>query len=355
MHTASNTCHSGALWIDTHCHLDAAEFAADRNTMREHARQQGVALCVLPAVHAGNFVQVQALAHQWGDAYALGIHPLYVPHAVPDDLLVLEQMLTQHQGDPRLVAVGEIGLDYFVPALCTPAMRARQQHFFVEQLKLAQRFGLPVILHTRRALDAVLHGLRQVQNQVQSQMRNQTQTPEHSHAHRAEQFSTEQNGAAQSGSTIGSAGTCGTGNTDNTGITALGSANIGGIAHAFSGSLQQAQQCLALGLKLGLGGALTYERASRLRGLAATLPLSALVLETDAPDMPPSWLYTSAQQRASGQIQGRNTPAELPRIGQTLADLRGMALQAVCRATTVNALQALPRLAQVARNSGIAE
>ena len=313
MHTACNPCPSSATWIDTHCHLDAAEFAPDRDDVRQRARAQGVALCVLPAVHAGNFVQVQALAHQWGDAYALGIHPLYVPHAAPDDLLVLEHMLAQHQGDPRLVAVGEIGLDYFVPELCTPAMRARQQHFLVEQLKLAQRFGLPVILHTRRALDAVLHGLRQVLHQTGANSNGSYSKP---------------------------------GNPSQSAV---------GIAHAFSGSLQQAQQCLTLGLKLGLGGALTYERASRLRGLAATLPLSALVLETDAPDMPPSWLYTSAQQRASGQTQARNTPAELPRIGQVLADLRGMALQAVCRATTVNALQALPRLAQVARNSGVAE
>ena len=297
MHTASNTCHSNGLWIDTHCHLDAAEFAADRNTMRQHAREQGVALCVLPAVHAGNFVRVQALAHQWGDAYALGIHPMYVPHAAPDDLLVLEQMLAQHQSDARLVAVGEIGLDYFVPELCTPDMRERQGYFFVEQLKLARRFGLPVILHTRRALDAVLHGLRQAQPLI-----------------------------ADAGQK---------------------NCSMGGIAHAFSGSLQQAQQCMALGLKLGIGGALTYERASRLRGLAATLPLSAWVLETDAPDMLPSWLYASAQQRASGQAQGRNTPCELPRIGQVLADLRGTTAQAICKATAGNALCALPRLAQL--------
>ena len=299
MHTASNTCPSGAKWIDTHCHLDAAEFAADRNTMRQHAREQGVALCVLPAVQAGNFVQVQALAHQWGDAYALGIHPMYVPHAAPDDLLALEHMLAQHQSDARLVAVGEIGLDYFVPEFCTPAMRERQWHFFIAQLKLARRFGLPVLLHTRRALDAVLHGLRQVQPLTA--------------------------GAGQK------------------------NCSIGGIAHAFSGSLQQAQQCLALGLKLGVGGALTYERASRLRGLAASLPLSAWVLETDAPDMPPSWLYTSAQQRASGQSQARNTPAELPRIGQVLADLRGCSVSAISQATTANALHALPRLAQAAQ------
>jgi TatD DNase family protein len=118
----------------------------------------------------------------------------------------------------------------------------------------------------------------------------------------------------------------------------------GGIAHAFNGSLQQAQAFLALGFKLGFGGALTYDRALQLRRLATELPLSALVLETDAPDIPPHWLYTPAEQRAAGQPQGRNEPAELPRIAQVLADLRGVSLDEIARATSANAREALPRL-----------
>jgi TatD DNase family protein len=98
----------------------------------------------------------------------------------------------------------------------------------------------------------------------------------------------------------------------------------GGIAHAFNGSLQQAQAFIALGFKLGFGGAVTYDRALQLRRLAAELPASALVLETDAPDIPPHWLYTPAEQRAAGQPQGRNAPAELPRIAEVVAGLRGM-------------------------------
>ncbi len=117
-----------------------------------------------------------------------------------------------------------------------------------------------------------------------------------------------------------------------------------GIAHAFNGSLQQAQAFVALGFKLGFGGALTFERARQLRRLAATLPLSALVLETDAPDMPPHWLYRSAAERASGWPQGRNTPAELPRIAATVAELRGTTPALLAEATTRNALEALPRL-----------
>ena len=119
----------------------------------------------------------------------------------------------------------------------------------------------------------------------------------------------------------------------------------GGIAHAFNGSLQQAQAFIALGFKLGFGGAVTYDRALQLRRLAAELPASALVLETDAPDIPPHWLYTPAEQRAAGQPQGRNAPAELPRIAEVVAGLRGLPLAALARSTSANACVALPRLA----------
>ncbi|MEY4122772.1 MAG: hypothetical protein RLZZ457_1610 [Pseudomonadota bacterium] len=119
---------------------------------------------------------------------------------------------------------------------------------------------------------------------------------------------------------------------------------VGGIAHAFNGSMQQAQTFIALGFKLGFGGALTYDRALQLRRLAVELPLSAIVLETDAPDIPPHWLYTTAEQRAAGVPQGRNEPAELPRIAQVLADLRGIPVAEVAAVTDANAHQALPRL-----------
>ena len=272
------------MWIDTHCHLDAAEFDADRGAVRAKARAQGVALCVIPAVERSHWAAVAQLAAQQGDAYALGIHPLYVPQASEEDLLALDQALTVRQGDPRLVAVGEIGLDFFVPALCEPAMRERQWRFYTAQLKLAQKHQLPVILHVRRSADLLLKGLRQCPV-------------------------------------------------------------VSGIAHAFNGSAQQAGHFVAMGFALGFGGALTYERALQLRRLACDLPLAALVLETDAPDMPPHWLYQTAEQRALGQAQGRNSPAELPRIAQVLADLRGLALHDLAQASTHNALRVLPKLA----------
>ncbi len=273
-------------WIDSHCHLDAAEFAADATAVRARAASLQVVHCVLPAVEVGNFEAVRVLAHVGGDSYALGIHPLYVAQADDGDLAELDAQLLRYRDDPRLVAVGEIGLDYFVPDLCQPPLRQRQEYFYLEQLKLARKHGLPVLLHVRRSADQLLKGLR---------------------------------------------------------ATAPGQ-NWQGIAHAFNGSEQQAQAFLALGFKLGFGGALTFERALQLRRLASSLPLSALVLETDAPDMPPHWLYQSAAQRAGGARQGRNEPGELPRIGAELAALRSIAVDALADAVKRNTLAALPRL-----------
>jgi TatD DNase family protein len=272
-------------FIDTHCHLDAPEFGASGPAIRAEAARLQVALCVLPTVEVANFEAVRTLAHAGGDSYALGIHPLYVKAAQDADLDRLDAALQHYRDDPRLVAVGEIGLDFFVPELCVNPLRERQQHFYVAQLKLARKYGLPVVLHVRRAVDQVLKGLRTVAR-----------------------------------------------------------SDWHGIAHAFNGSAQQAQSFIDLGFKLGFGGALTYERALQLRRLAASLPLDALVLETDAPDMPPHWLYRTMQQRVSGEAQGINSPAELPRIGAELAALRGVSLADLAEATTRNALAALPRL-----------
>ena len=144
------------VWIDTHCHLDAPELAADVAAVRRRAAAAGVAHCVLPAVQVANFENVRLMAHQFGDSYALGIHPLCTPRAQDADLALLDAALARHADDPRLVAVGEIGLDYFAPGLDD----ARQQHFYREQLRLARKHGLPVVLHVRRSADKLLKHLR---------------------------------------------------------------------------------------------------------------------------------------------------------------------------------------------------
>lgn len=278
------------VWTDTHCHLDAPEFGGAAAEVFARARAAGVQGFVLPAVERANWAAVRDLAHVHGAAYALGIHPLYVHRADEADLDALAQALQSQRGDPRLVAVGEIGLDHLVPG----TDRARQERFYRAQLKLAQGAGLPVILHVRRSADALLAGLRRLP------------VP-------------------------------------------------GGIAHAFNGSPQQAQQFVAMGLRLGFGGAMCHERALQIRALAASLPDHVPVLETDAPDMPPPWLYARAEQRARGQAHGRNEPAELPRIAQALAGLRGWTLQQTAQQTTANALAALPRLAALQALRGLSE
>lgn len=277
----------GVRWIDTHCHLDAPEFGERSDEVRLRARALGVSCCVIPAVSCDSFEAVRRLAHAHGDAYCLGIHPLYVAQARDNALMVLAQALDQYRDDPHLVAVGEIGLDFFVPELCTEPLRSRQMTFFKAQLELARRFDLPVVLHSRRAVDTVHACLRAV-------------TP-------------------QRGGWLG-------------------------IAHAFSGSDQQAEMLCALGLKLGFGGAATFERATRLRSLVRTRSLNDIVLETDAPDIAPHWLYVSAQDRAQGRQPVPNSPAELPAIGAVMSELRGLSLPDMAYATTSNALAALPRL-----------
>ena len=277
------------IWIDTHCHWDAPEFDADRDELRAVARAAGVAHCVIPAIGRVDWQSVRELAHRWGDSYALGIHPLYTGSAADSDIDALAQLLEANRDDPRLVAIGEIGLDFFVPGLDAE----RQIWFYQEQLKLARRFGLPVILHVRKSSDQLLKGLRQWPVQ-------------------------------------------------------------GGIAHAFNGSEQQARHFIERGFALGFGGAVTYDRALHLRRLLQVLPVESLVIETDAPDIPPHWLYTTAQAREQGLPQGRNQPAEIPRIAGVMQQVRAegavgaaeqLGLADWQRITSANACRVLPKLA----------
>lgn len=144
------------MLIDTHCHLDADEFDADRDAVVARARAAGVALMVLPAAHVGHFAQTAEIARRYGCAYAFGIHPLWIDRSREDDIGVLRAAVAAAMDDPRFVAVGEIGLDFYVPGLDTE----RQEWFYREQLKIARDFGLPVILHVRRSQDALLKYLR---------------------------------------------------------------------------------------------------------------------------------------------------------------------------------------------------
>ncbi|MGL5631127.1 MAG: TatD family hydrolase [Azovibrio sp.] len=250
------------MWIDSHCHLDAPEFSEDRAAIWQQAQAAGVKTILIPAIGLDNCNDVDDCCTRYpGCLPAYGIHPMYVDNASTTDLERLEERLKTHPP----VAIGEIGLDGYIPQ----TNRELQEFFFVEQLKLARKYQLPVILHVRQAIDPILKHLRRIQ------------VP-------------------------------------------------GGIAHAFNGSLQQAEVFIKLGFKLGFGGTLTYEGSRRIRSLAQNLPLENMVLETDAPDIPPSWLP-----------RGRNTPDQLPRIGAVLAELRGISIEEIAHGTTANTLSVL--------------
>jgi TatD DNase family protein len=262
------------MWIDTHCHLDAAEFGDASGAVAARAQAEGVSLIVIPAVERGNFSVVATLAERHANCtYALGIHPIFVPQAREEDLALLRETVAAAIDDPRFVAIGEIGLDFFVPRMNESPLREKQERFLGEQLKIARDFDLPVLLHVRRSQDMVLKHLRRI-------------------------------------------------------------AVKRGIAHAFNGSFQQAGTFIDLGFKLGFGGAMTFTRALQIRRLAAGLPLDSIVLETDAPDISPAWVHPA-----------RNSPEQLPRIGEALADLRNTEAAQIARITTDNAHGALPRLA----------
>ncbi len=261
------------MLVDSHCHLDAAEFGGAPDEVARQAADAGVRWMVVPAVEAGNFSAVAALAATLPNCvYGLGIHPMYVRQADDGDLRLLREHVAAALPDPRFVGIGEIGLDFFIPELKDGPLRERQEYFYVEQLKIAREFDLPVILHVRRSQDVLLKHLRRVRV-------------------------------------------------------------AGGIAHAFNGSTQQAQAFIDLGFVLGFGGAMTYPRALQIRRLAASLPASAIVLETDAPDIAPEWLHP-----------GINAPVQLPRIAAVLAELRGQPLADIERQTSENVARVLPRL-----------
>ncbi len=253
------------MLIDTHCHLDLIK--SDSGTVMQAAMAENVQAVIVPGVDRQNFSKVIELNAAFPTAfYALGIHPLSVADAKPSDLDDLAAFVEASQP----IAIGEIGLDYYLQRDNVE----QQQTFFKRQLQLAQQFDLPVILHVRGAIAAVLKCLRD---------------------HPV----------------------------------------VGGIAHAFNGSFQQAEQFIKLGFKLGFGGAMTYDRAQKIRRLATELPLSSIVLETDSPDMAPAWLEKSQQ----------NTPVQLYKIATVLAELRQMSLNTVIAQTTANAVSLFPRLA----------
>lgn len=248
--------------IDTHCHLDVEAFDIDREGVMQRARDAGVTRFVVPAIDADHWQNVVRLQEQETDiSIALGMHPVFMERHSPSHLHALSAAVSS----ARPVAIGEIGLDYYIEN----ADRNAQQDLLSAQLDIAAGSNLPVILHVRKAHDDIIKLLRR---------------------HPVK----------------------------------------GGIVHAFNGSHQQADKYLEMGFKLGFGGMLTYERSRKIRALAKALPVEALVLETDAPDM------TVASHQG-----GRNSPEYLPECLQALAELRDESIETLARQSTANARQVL--------------
>ncbi|MBW9622093.1 metal-dependent hydrolase [Escherichia coli] len=233
-------------FIDTHCHFDFPPFSGDEEASLQRAAQAGVGKIIVPATEAENFARVQALAEKYQPLYAaLGLHPGMLEKHSDVSLDQLQQALERRPA--KVVAVGEIGLDLFGD---DPQFE-RQQWLLDEQLKLAKRYDLPVILHSRRTHDKLAMHLKR---------HNLSRT---------------------------------------------------GVVHGFSGSLQQAERFVQLGYKIGVGGTITYPRASKTRDVIAKLPLASLLLETDAPDMPLNGFQGQA-----------NRPEQAARVFAVLCELR---------------------------------
>ncbi|MCK6251121.1 TatD family hydrolase [Pseudomonas fragi] len=251
--------------IDTHTHLDFPDFDADRLQLLADSRALGVERMVVLGVYQSNWQRMWDLVQTDSQLHAaFGLHPVYLNEHRPEHVLELEQWLSRLAGHPQLCAVGEIGLDYFLPELD----RDDQQQLFEAQLQLAADFKLPALLHVRRSHAQVIATLKRFKLQR------------------------------------------------------------GGIVHAFAGSREEAREYIKLGFKLGLGGAATWPQALRLRKVIADLPLDAIVLETDAPDMAPA-MYPNQ----------RNSPQHLPDICRALAEIMGISPEQLAKATTANACE----------------
>ena len=264
-----------AMCLDTHCHLDASEFDLDREAVIERAVATGVAGVLIPAVQAKDFDAVKQLAHHAAHKLPATCYTLGI-HPMYTPQAQKQDIATLKQAiETSLDDPRFVGIGEIGLDYFVPELDGEvQAYFFEEQLALAEQFNLPVILHVRRSQDAIVKALR------------------------SKKIS-------------------------------------GGIAHAFNGSFQQAENFMKLNFVMGFGGAMTHPRALQIRRLAKELPADSIVLETDAPDIPPVWL--------SGEVVSRNEPGELPQISSELAQLRDALVSQTQHICTQNTLRVMPR------------
>jgi TatD DNase family protein len=262
-------------WVDTHCHLDAPEFDSTLSEIISSAVDKGIKAILLPTVQASDWEQAKNVATQYSNQIPGLVYTLGIHPLYINQAQESDIEILKNQIEQSLDDPRFVGIgEIGLDYFVEGLDPQRQEYFFHKQLDLAQQFQLPVILHVRRSQDAILKALRK--RKVPS-----------------------------------------------------------GIAHAFNGSHQQAEQFIELGFKLGFGGAATYDRALQIRRLLNELPLESIVTETDAPDIPPAWLKEEGCQF--------NEPALLPRIAQQLASVRGISEESFSKAVWQNAMQVLPR------------
>ena len=264
--------------IDTHTHFDVADFDHDRQHLAVQAKQVGVEALVLIGFVESRFDELihthQQLQH-WENVpqsyLAPGLHPFYIEQHRQAHLQRLEQVLKQHD----CVAIGEIGLDTFLKQHKRPDSFAKQQHYFNAQLELATHYQKPVLLHIRKAHAEALAILK------------------------AQKF------------------------------------KLGGIAHAFSGGVEEAKALVKLGFKIGVTGQITNPNAKKLHQVVQAIGAERLVIETDCPDMTPLCCQTSTEHRT------RNTPVNLPYILDSLAQTLGQPQDQLAEQLWQNSLAAL--------------
>ena len=250
-------------FFDTHCHLDFATFDSDRSELIAACTTAGIGGMVVPGTEPGQWPGCQRLADVFPSLFfAVGIHPWWV------EKISLREDISAVLGQALLPlphrALVAIGECGLDGAISTSM--ELQQRFLEPQLAFAKDRGLPVILHSHRAHNEMIRLLKKYKLEK------------------------------------------------------------GGVVHGFSGSVELAQRYWQMGFYLGIGGVITYERAKKTRETVASMPLSSLLLESDAPDMP-----------LSGCQGQRNTPLAIIEVAQVLARLRGQTLDEVAAQTLCNA------------------
>ena len=270
--------------IDSHCHIDEEAYAADRDEMLQRQKDGGIEAIVIPCVDKYSISGIMDVCRRWrGFCYpVLGLHPQNVADDWQEQLDILHQAMLAHVGEgldisERIVAIGEIGLDYHY----TREYDEAQHEVFRTQLRWARELDLPVIIHSRDATADCLNIVREV--------------------------------ISQQPSAVGS--------------TAAGYHDLRGVIHCFSGSAEVAQQWLDMNMYLGIGGVLTFKN-SRLADNLANVPLSRILLETDGPYLAPT------PHRGE-----RNEPLMMRYVVMRLAEIYGCTPDEVIRVTSDNSRQ----------------